>query len=196
MKKKTIKKKIVKKPVKKVVKRVKKAVKKEKPKRKKIRRLVKKVLKNVKTGTEKTKGQILKEEGYAESTQKEPKRVFNTRSFRDILNEEMAKDEGLDPLKMVKDLSGASSLESMVFPDKMTDEEIEEKITEAGYEYLSTKRFMLQAYAYFLVPNTVARNQVLDKILKVRGDYNDTHQVEFTEKTQEAFDKLANFLSN
>ena len=133
------------------------------------------VLKNLsenvrRSGIRNSLKQAQKDAGYSESYAHSG-RIKGTKAWNEIM-EEYFPDEFV--AKIHREQLEAKDLKQIPFFYKLTDKDIKEKIEEQGFTFFSAKRFMNQAYVYFSVPDTMARDKALDKIYKLKQKYAPT----------------------
>lgn len=124
----------------------------------------------------------MKKAGYSKSIQEVPSKVLNTKSFRELMDEEMP-DKYLT--RKHKDLLDAKVLLQMHFPEDTERKEIKEVIELAGGKLIRVITSevtypgkagkdditVIKQIAYYTVSNTMAQDKALDKAYKLRGDY-------------------------
>lgn len=124
----------------------------------------------------------LKKAGYSKAIQKNPKKVLETKSFLELLDEEMPHDY---VTKKHKQLMEAKVLLQLHFPEDADRTEIKETIelsggklvrvvvSEVTYPGKAGKDdiTVTKQIAYYTVPNTIAQDKALDKVYKIRGSY-------------------------
>lgn len=129
---------------------------------------IKAIKKMVENGGSLSKG--LRDAGYSPAYAHSGK-ITSTKTWKELMEKHMS-DEKV--AKVHESLLEAKELKQVAIYHKLKDAEIKKIIEEQGFTFISTKRFMNQAYVYFTVPNTMAQTKALDLIYKLKSRYGDT----------------------
>lgn len=125
---------------------------------------IKNIVKTVEDG--RSLRQAIRDAGFSQSTADHPKRITDSKWFKAALTDYE------DEANIVRDLKHSARLDHYVFPLSMKDEEIVELIEGIpGCKVRKIKHGETQTWAYFWTPDNKSRNDILDKIWKLRGDY-------------------------
>ena len=114
-------------------------------------------------------GKVLKEAGYSKTIQRSPTKVTKTRGWLQLLEEKFPDDKLSD--KMDEQLQ-ARSIDHYAFPAFTTDKEIKKTIEgDFGFKVMRIIKVKHLKRAYFSIPDHIARDKIIDKILKLKNKY-------------------------
>lgn len=116
--------------------------------------------------------QAIKAAGFSDEMADNPRKVTDSKWFKKAVTDYE------DEVNIVKEEKHAVRLDHYVFPLDMTDDEIVELIEGIpGCKMRKIKHGDQQTRAYFWTPDHKSRQNMLDKLWKLRGDYSaDKHE--------------------
>lgn len=130
-----------------------------------------------------SKKEALREAGYSETVQNEPKKITETSGWQQLLNEYLP-DKKLAEIH--KQLLEAKEFRQMQFDIQISDAEIRNVIEDAGCRFIkstiitveyTTKKGEVKSFdkklCFFTSPNFMARDKALDKAYKVTKKYEE-----------------------
>jgi len=133
-------------------------------------KVIKKISENIRKGKKATLTQSKIDAGYSESYAKSG-HLSETKTWKELMSVHLS-DEKV--ARVHEELLESKDLRQLPFFYKLKDAQIKEIIESQGFKFISTKRFMTNAYVYFTVPDAMARSKALDLIYKLKSRYGDT----------------------
>lgn len=134
----------------------------------KQKKLAKELANNLKSKNTLTAGQMLEKVGYSKNLVKQPGRVIQAEGVQQELAQ-LLPDEYLDEAH--RELLDQKKIEYFVFPNKMSDEEITDKVNDIGIEIINIQKSARGKYAFYSVIDVTARKAALDMAYKLKGSY-------------------------
>lgn len=108
------------------------------------------------------------EVGYSPATAKTPQKLTESKGWDELTKEFL---DDTDVAKKHKELLNSHSIQHMVFPLDVTDEEITKLLLEVN---CISRRFMhsdTQTHVWFWSPDNKARKDAIDMAYKIKGNY-------------------------
>lgn len=106
--------------------------------------------------------------GYKPTTAKTPKNLTDSDGWKELMDEYLS-DESI--AEKHKQLLEASGIGHMVFPLKVTDEDIIELLAEANCIVKRLMHSETQTHVWYFAPDNNARKAALDMAYKLKGKY-------------------------
>ncbi|MDO8487560.1 MAG: hypothetical protein Q7S45_04650 [Candidatus Curtissbacteria bacterium] len=107
--------------------------------------------------------------GYSKASAKNPQKLTRSKGWQPLMEKYLPEE---DVLKKHGQLLNSSEIDKFIFPNDMTDKEIEfvvRKIPDA--KLIQIQRNQQSARAYFSLPNNKVRKDAIDMTYKLRGRY-------------------------
>jgi hypothetical protein len=146
----------------------------------------------------KTAGEILKEVGYSESTQKSPDKITKTLTFRELLKKTFPDSK---ITKLQNNLINASRPETMSIEPSFSDKNIKKIINAApGFKVIEILRERdsqgrESVKVFYLCPDNLTRRAALDMLYKLDNKYpKDKEESDANSAVKAYIDKLATVL--
>lgn len=108
------------------------------------------------------------EAGYSPNTAKTPQKLTNSQAWKELIEEHLS---DVELAKRHKELLDQVKYEYFVFPKKMDDEEIQDKVKAVGVELIVIEMGEKGKYAFYKTIDAVARKSALDMAYKLKGSY-------------------------
>lgn len=108
------------------------------------------------------------EAGYPPATAKNPQQLTNSQGWKELMEEYLPDAE---IAKRHQELMEQTKTEYFVFPKKMSDAEIEEKVTAAGLTLIVIQDGEKGRYAFYSVKDAAAVSKALDMAYRLKGSY-------------------------
>ena len=136
-----------------------------------------------------TLGQALRKAGYGKDVMRAPSKVTNTKSWKALLKEHYLGDDAL--LRAHKRLLVKKTKNYIVFPNDMTDREIEDKCWKAGIDVLTIQDGGKGKFAFYTEDDVQAQKSALDMAYKIKGEYAKTGGMSLTINVSQEKEDLA-----
>lgn len=114
------------------------------------------------------KGKAMKDAGYGKGIQKNPKKVIESKGFKQLLDKYLPENT---VLKKHKRLLDSKSIEHMVFPSVIIDKNIKSLLRSVGCTVKKIQRGDHGVHVWYWSPNDLARKNAIDMAYKLRGSY-------------------------
>lgn len=122
-------------------------------------------------------GKAMREVGYKENYADNPQRLTQTDSWETLIEKHLP-DSSLT--KKHEELLNARQVEYFVFPKKMKDEEIEDKVNSAGLKVIVIREAVMGKMAFYSIDNSKAKKDALDMAYKLKSKYApEEHNLKF-----------------
>jgi len=141
-----------------------------------------------------TMGSAMIEAGYSENTSKQPAILTTSIGWKELMDIHLS-EEKLS--KAHEELLNQKKTEYFVFPKKMEDEEIMQKVTAAGFEVLVIQPGEKGKYAFYSIADAQAKKAALEMGYKLRGSYAPDKSINLnltSELDNEQLNEIANKL--
>ncbi len=115
-------------------------------------------------------GEGLRKAGYSEETSKAPQRVTETKGWQQLM-EEYLPDTLLADVHL--GLLKSKQIDHMVFPTKVTDQEIKDLLATANCTVKKIMHGEMANHVWYWTANHRARKDAIDMAYRLKGRYND-----------------------
>ncbi len=145
------------------------------------------LVENVRKKNPEPVGKVLQKAGYSKALSEQPSRIIETPNFQALLDKHLGDKMLLKKHKSL--LNAATVIDSYVFSNSMTDEEIKKLIEEIpGCKFIRTQRNPQNCHAYFYKPDNGTQTKALELAYKIKkkmgggfGDDDDGQSEEIRE---------------